>query len=128
MAGGGDHSDALSDPPAPGLPSQQRDRWRPFAEILRQRGSAGRRMGVVGWKTDEGPGDGSTCRGTSPTSCVPVPADRPGEERDGQLIDASHRLRMINEVDQLAEFELRRARRPTGSDGRVVLSGATAAG
>jgi hypothetical protein len=88
------------------LPSQPRDRSRPLADLLGDEGiRAGRRVGVVGWKTYAEP------------TMIDAPAflvdelrriTGPGgavENATGLLIDAADGLRVINEVEQLAAFE-----------------------
>lgn len=86
------------------LPSQPRDRSRPLSAILAGEGiRSGNRVGVVGWKSFAEPG------------YLDVPAFLADELRRATLaavenitdilIDASHGLRVINEVEQLAAFE-----------------------
>jgi Creatinase/Prolidase N-terminal domain len=88
------------------LPSQPRNASSSLSEIVRDEGiTAGRRVGVVGWKT-------YTSRAT-----IEVPAFLVDELRNATgaaglvenatdlLIDAAEGLRVINEVEQLAAFE-----------------------
>jgi Xaa-Pro aminopeptidase len=88
------------------LPSQPRDRSRPLREILGDEGiGSGSRVGLVGWKTYANP------------SMSDLPAYLVDEVRalvgpagtvtnaTGLLIDASDGMRVINEVEQLAQFE-----------------------
>ena len=88
------------------LPSQPRDRSRPLAEILREEGvRPGVRVGVVGWKTYADRGILETpsflvdaLRGlVGPSGLVENAADL--------LIDPADGLRVINDADQLAQFE-----------------------
>jgi Xaa-Pro aminopeptidase len=88
------------------LPSQPRDRSRPFAEILGDEGIArGKRIGVVGWKTYSGPEKSDAPafivdelrRIAGPTGAV--------ENATGLLIDAADGMRVTSEVEQLAYFE-----------------------
>jgi hypothetical protein len=88
------------------LPSQPRDRSRPLDEILAGEGfGAGRRVGVVGWKTFARPDmldvasylvDAMRSL-TGPTGSVANATDL--------FIGAADGLRVINEVEQLAAFE-----------------------
>jgi Xaa-Pro aminopeptidase len=88
------------------LPGQPRDRSRPLAELLAGEGiGAGRRVGVVGWKSYARP------------ETIEVPAFIVDELRrltgpEGSvvnatdlLIDPGNGLRAINELEQLAAFE-----------------------
>jgi hypothetical protein len=88
------------------LPSQPRDRSRPFRTILAAEGiGLGRTVGVVGWKTFARP------------DMLDVPAYLVDELRamtgpagsvvnvTDLLIDAADGLRIINEVEQIAAFE-----------------------
>ena len=88
------------------LPNQPRDTSRPLAELLGAEGiTAGRRVGVVGWKT------------YAARSMIEAPAFLVDELRqatgpDGlvenatdMFIDATDGLRVVNEVEQLAAFE-----------------------
>jgi hypothetical protein len=88
------------------LPSQPRDRSRPWAELLAAEGiGPGSRIGVIGWKTyaDPAASDAPSYlvdelrRGTGPTGSVVNATDL--------LIHPGHGLRVINEVEQLAAFE-----------------------
>jgi hypothetical protein len=88
------------------LPSQPRDRSRPLREILGDEGiGPGTRVGLVGWKT------------YADSSASDVPAYLVDEVREvvgpsgtvtnatALLIDAGDGLRVLNEADQLAQFE-----------------------
>jgi Xaa-Pro aminopeptidase len=88
------------------LPSQPRDRSRPLREILGDEGiGSGSRVGLVGWKTYADP------------SMSDLPGYLVDEVRalvgprgtvtnaTGLLIDAGDGLRVINELQQLAQFE-----------------------
>ncbi len=88
------------------LPSQPRDRSKPLSEILGSEGvTAGRRVGVVGWKQ-------YADSGTIEIPAFIVDELRSLVGRDGVvanvndiLIGAADGLRVINEVEQLAAFE-----------------------
>jgi hypothetical protein len=88
------------------LPSQPRDRSRPLAEILGEEGvRAGGRIGVIGWKTYARP------------ELTDLPAYLVDELRalagsagavenaTDLMIDPAHGLRIVNEPEQLAQFE-----------------------
>jgi len=88
------------------LPRQPRDRSRSLTEILGDEGiTAGRRVGVIGWKDHTDPGwieapaylVDELRRLTGPAGAV--------ENATGLLIDPADGLRIINEVEQLAAFE-----------------------
>ncbi|HEV7199858.1 MAG TPA: hypothetical protein VGO32_03560, partial [Candidatus Limnocylindria bacterium] len=88
------------------LPSQPRDRSRPWAELLAAEGiGPGSRVGVIGWKTyaDPAASDAPSYlvdelrRATGPTGSVVNATDL--------LIHPGNGLRVINEVEQLAAFE-----------------------
>jgi hypothetical protein len=88
------------------LPSQPRDRSRPLAAILADEGvRAGRRVGVVGWKTYARPD-----MSDAPSYLVDelrriVGPGGSVENATDLFIDPAGGLRIINEVDQLAAFE-----------------------
>jgi Creatinase/Prolidase N-terminal domain len=88
------------------LPSQPRDRSRPFAEILSDAGVGhGSKVGSVGWKAAP---DRSWM--DSPAYLVEalraaVGAAGSVENATDLLIDAAHGLRVINEPEQIAAFE-----------------------
>ena len=104
------------------LPGQPRDRSRPLAEILGGEGiGAGRRVGVVGWKT-------YADRASMETPAFLVDELRrltgPGglvENATDLLIDAGSGLRATNEVEQLAALEY--AACQTSNGVRRVLTG-----
>jgi len=104
------------------LPSQPRDRSRPLAEILGDEGiRPGGRVGVVGWKTYA---DRATIE--APSFLVDelrrlVEPDGVVENASDLLIDAADGLRVINDVDQLAQFEW--AACQTSGGVRRLLSG-----
>jgi hypothetical protein len=104
------------------LPSQPRDHSRPLASILAGEGvKAGRRIGVIGWKTYTSPAVldvpsylADELRALAgPTGAV--------ENATGLLIDAANGLRVINDLDQLATFEHAACRTSNGI--RNVLFG-----
>lgn len=88
------------------LPGQPRNRSRSLADILTEEGvTAGRRVGVVGWKTYQRP-----TMVDVPSYIVDELRELTGEEgavlnATGLLIDAAEGLRVINELEQLAWFE-----------------------
>ena len=88
------------------LPSQPRDRSRPLAEILAEEGiHAGSRVGVVGWKTYPRAGMSDL-----PAYLVDEIGALIGEagtltNATGLLIDPADGLRVLNEADQIAQFE-----------------------
>jgi len=88
------------------LPSQPRDRSRPLTDVLGEEGIAlGGRIGVVGWKA---PADRRDIE--APAFIVDRLRDIAGpegavENATDLLIDAADGLRVINEVEQLAQFE-----------------------
>jgi len=87
------------------LPSQPRDRSRPLRELLAEEGVArGARIGLVGWKTY-----GEPTLTDLPAYLVDVVRDLAGAEHvanaTGLLIDADGGMRVINEAEQLAQFE-----------------------
>ncbi|HSS35682.1 MAG TPA: hypothetical protein VLR93_05360, partial [Patescibacteria group bacterium] len=88
------------------LPSQPRDRSRPLREILAGEGiGAGRRVGVVGWKTYA-----SRATIEVPAYLVDALRELTGasglvENANDLLIDPADGLRIVNDVDQLAAFE-----------------------
>jgi hypothetical protein len=104
------------------LPGQPRDRSRPLAEILGGEGiGAGRRVGVVGWKT-------YADRTSLETPAFLVDELRrltgPGglvENATDLLIDAGSGLRATNEVEQLAALEYAACQTSNGL--RRVLTG-----
>ncbi len=88
------------------LPNQPRDGSAPLAELLGAEGiTAGRRVGVVGWKTYaarstiEAPAFlvDELRQATGPSGVV--------ENATDLFIDAADGLRVVNEVEQLAAFE-----------------------
>ncbi len=88
------------------LPGQPRDRSKPLAEILGGEGIGfGCKVGVIGWKTYA-----SSDAIDAPTFLVDELRRLCGpwgrvENATGILIDAADGLRVINEVEQLAELE-----------------------
>jgi Xaa-Pro aminopeptidase len=88
------------------LPGQPRDRSRPLVEILRDaRIGPGRRVGVVGWKTYDGPQQTDL-----PAYLVDELRLLTGASGDvvnvtGLLIGAGRGLRVVNELEQLAMME-----------------------
>ncbi len=86
------------------LPSQPRDRSQPLGDILGEEGvAAGRRVGMVGWKTY-----GSPAASDVPSYIVDELRRISGGEVENAtdiLIDAADGLRVVNEVEQLAMFE-----------------------
>ncbi len=88
------------------LPSQPRDRSKPFMDILGEAGlRAGDRVGVVGWKA---PRDRSWIE--APAFLVDALRALVGpagtvENATDLLIDAANGLRVINEPEQIAAFE-----------------------
>jgi hypothetical protein len=88
------------------LPAQPRDASRPLGEILADAGAtAGRRVGVVGWKTYA-----SRAVLEAPAFLVDELRGAVGtgglvESATDLLIDPHHGLRVVNEVEQLAAFE-----------------------
>src|SRR5690606_10235716 len=87
------------------LPGQPRDRSRPLADILGDRGvGPGKRVGLVGWKWL------GRDRLEVPAFIVDQVREMVGgegrvENATDLLIDPAEGLRVINEVDQLAAFE-----------------------
>jgi Xaa-Pro aminopeptidase len=98
------------------LPSQPRDRSRPFADELRAAGiEHGARVGVIGWKPfadrtwlDVPAYLADTLRAIVGDSVGAV------ENAVDVLIDAGSGLRVVNEVDQLAAFEAAASRTSSG--------------
>ena len=88
------------------LPSQPRDRSRPLDELLAEEGIVlGGRVGVVGWKTYA---DRASIE--APSFLVDelrrlAGPDGRVESASDLLIDPADGLRVINDVDQLAQFE-----------------------
>ena len=87
------------------LPSQPRDGSRPLAEILGDEGvRPGTRVGLVGWKTYAHPSMSDV-----PSYLVDGARDLAGGEAVTNatelLMDAGDGMRVINEVEQLAQFE-----------------------
>jgi hypothetical protein len=88
------------------LPNQPRDRSRPLAEILADEGvRAGARIGLVGWKTY-----GSSASSDLPAYLVDAVRALVGpsggaENATDLLIDPGDGLRVLNEAEQLAQFE-----------------------
>jgi hypothetical protein len=88
------------------LPSQPRDRSRPLADILAEEGiGAGTRVGAVGWKPY-----GRTDAHDVPSYLVDALRAQVGpggsvENAVDLLIDPADGLRVINEPEQIAQFE-----------------------
>lgn len=87
------------------LPSQPRDRSRPLRDLLAEEGVArGARIGLVGWKTYDDP-----AMTDLPAYLADVVREVAGAEyttnATALLIDAEDGLRVINEPEQLAQFE-----------------------
>ena len=101
------------------LPSQPRDRSRPLSEILREEGvGASSAVGVIGWKEFED------------RTRIEIPAYLVDELRtltpSGSLANAGHLLtgaadglRVINELEQLAAFEVAACRTSDGVRGLI---------
>jgi Xaa-Pro aminopeptidase len=88
------------------LPSQPRDRSRPLAQLLAGEGiGAGRRVGLVGWKTYPDPGMSDLPAYLVDAIRTAVGPRGAVENVTGILIDAADGLRVVNEVEQLAAFE-----------------------
>jgi hypothetical protein len=88
------------------LPNQPRDRSRPLAEILAGEGVRdGARIGLVGWKSY-----GSAVSSDLPAYLVDAVRSLIGpsgvaENATDLLIDPGNGLRVLNEAEQLAQFE-----------------------
>ena len=87
------------------LPSQPRDRSRPLPDLLAEEGVArGARIGLVGWKTYADP-----ALTDLPAYLADAVREMAGVEHvtnaTALLIDAADGMRVINEPDQLAQFE-----------------------
>ena len=87
------------------LPSQPRDRSRPLRDLLAEEGvGRGARIGLVGWKTY-----GDPALSDLPAYLVDQVRDLAGTDYvsnvTGLLIDADDGMRVINEPEQLAQFE-----------------------
>jgi Xaa-Pro aminopeptidase len=88
------------------LPGQPRNRSRSLAEILGDEGvTAGRRVGVVGWKTYARPGMTDLPAYLIDELRLLVALDGVVENATDLLIDAADGLRVINEVEQLVALE-----------------------
>jgi len=88
------------------LPSQPRDRSRSLAEILGDAGvEAGRRIGVVGWKTYARPEQIDAPAFLVDELRALIGAAGSVENATGLMNDAGDGLRVINEVEQLAFME-----------------------
>jgi Xaa-Pro aminopeptidase len=87
------------------LPSQPRDRSRPLRDLLAEEGVVrGARIGLVGWKTYDDP-----ALSDLPAYLVDQVRDLAGRGHVANvtdlLIDAGDGMRVINEPEQLAQFE-----------------------
>ena len=88
------------------LPSQPRDRSRPLAEILRDAGiGPGRRVGVVGWKTYDRPEQTDLPAYLVDELRTLAGANGEVVNATGLLIHAGRGMRVVNEVEQLAQME-----------------------
>ena len=88
------------------LPSQPRDRSRPLAEILAEEGvRAGRRVGVVGWKSYARPEMTDAPSYLVDELRLLAAAGGSVTNATDLFIDPAGGLRIINEAEQLAAFE-----------------------
>ena len=88
------------------LPSQPRDRSRPLREIVGDEGvSGGARIGLVGWKRYGRPEQTDFPASNLRELRALVGPAGAVESATDLLIDPAVGLRIINEVDQLAQFE-----------------------
>jgi Xaa-Pro aminopeptidase len=88
------------------LPSQPRDRSRPLREILAEEGiGPGTRVGLVGWKSYADPAMSDLPAYLVDEVRSLVGATGTVTNATDLLIDAADGMRVLNEVDQLAQFE-----------------------